>query len=129
MNILVADDNEVNRLVMQATLAMMGHSPAFAEDGRQALAMAATHTWDLILMDLHMPEMDGLESSRAIRALPDPALARTRIVALTADVFPETRQQVVEAGMDGFMTKPVDHDALASLLDELSAANATGQPA
>jgi hypothetical protein len=126
LNILVADDNEVNRMVMQATLAMMGHSPAFAEDGRQALTMAATHAWDLILMDLHMPEMDGLESSRAIRALPDPARARTRIVALTADVFPETRQQVVEAGMDGFLTKPVDHQALTTLLDEIAAGRVVG---
>ena len=128
LNILVADDNEVNRLVMQATLAGMGHSPAFAEDGRHALTMAATHAWDLILMDLHMPEMDGLESSRAIRALPDPARSRVRIVALTADVFPETREQVSAAGMDGFMTKPIDHDALVSLLNDITAAKAPGQP-
>ena len=127
-NILVADDNEVNRLVMQATLVRMGHSPAFAEDGRHALTMAATHAWDLILMDLHMPEMDGLESSRAIRALPDPARSRVRIVALTADVFPETREQVSAAGMDGFMTKPIDHDALVSLLNDITAAKAPGQP-
>ena len=120
LDILVADDNEVNRLVMEATLAHMGHNPTFAEDGRQALAMAATRAWDLILMDLHMPELDGLEAARAIRALADPARAHVRIVALTADVFPETREQVAQAGMDGFMTKPIDRDALAMLLDEIA---------
>jgi len=122
LDILVADDNEINRLVMEATLAHLGHGPVFAEDGRQALSMAASRDWDLILMDLHMPEMDGLDASRAIRALPDPTRAGTRIVALTADVFPETRQQVIEAGIDGFMTKPIDQTALAALLAEIVAA-------
>lgn len=122
LNILVADDNEINRLVMEATLGHLGHGSVFAEDGRQALSMAASRDWDLILMDLHMPEMDGLDASRAIRALPDPARAGAKIVALTADVFPETRQQVIEAGMDGFMTKPIDQTALATLLAEIVAA-------
>jgi signal transduction histidine kinase/CheY-like chemotaxis protein len=126
LDILVADDNEVNRMVMEATLAHMGHSPAFAEEGRQALAMAASRAWDLILMDLHMPEMDGLEAARAIRALPDPARARVRIVALTADVFPETREHVTEAGMDGFLTKPIDQDALVALLAEISTVRTHG---
>ena len=77
---------------------------------------------------LQQPHGGELESSRAIRALPDPARARTRIVALTADVFPETREQVSAASMDGFMTKPIDHDALVSLLNDITAAKAPGQP-
>jgi signal transduction histidine kinase/ActR/RegA family two-component response regulator len=122
LDILVAEDNEVNRLVMQAVLAGLGQDPAFAVDGREALAMAATRSWDLILMDLHMPEMDGLESARAIRALKDPHLAQVPIVALTADVFPETRRQCEDAGIGDFLAKPVDHDALVAVLRQVSAA-------
>jgi CheY-like chemotaxis protein len=125
LGILVAEDNEVNRLVMQAVLAGLGQNPAFAVDGREALAMASARSWDLILMDLHMPEMDGLESARAIRALKDPHLARVPIVALTADVFPETRRQCEDAGIGDFLAKPVDHDALMAVLRQVSAARSS----
>ena len=120
LGILVADDNEVNRMVMAAILSGMGHHSSFAVDGRQALEMASTQSWDLILMDLHMPEMDGIEATRSIRQLDDSQRASVPIVALTADVFPETRQQCLEAGITDFLTKPVDHDALQAVLARIS---------
>ena len=121
LRLLVAEDNEVNRMVMRAVLDGMDQPVTFAVDGRDAVAQAATQDWDLILMDLHMPEMDGLEATRTIRALHHPTRARVPIVALTADVFPETRQHCREAGIVDLLSKPVDNDELARLLARTTA--------
>jgi signal transduction histidine kinase/ActR/RegA family two-component response regulator len=121
LRLLVAEDNEVNRMVMEAILAGLGHTATFVENGRQALQQASFREWSLILMDLHMPEMDGLEATQAIRALPEPQRARVPIAALTADVFPETRERCLAAGIDEFLTKPVDTAELSALLARVSA--------
>ncbi|MEI8264493.1 MAG: ATP-binding protein [Betaproteobacteria bacterium] len=121
LRLLVAEDNEVNRMVMEAILAGLGHTATFVENGRQALQQASSRDWSLILMDLHMPEMDGLEATQAIRALPEPQQARVPIAALTADVFPETRERCLAAGVDEFLTKPVDTAELSALLVRVSA--------
>ena len=116
LRVLVAEDNEVNRLVLEAMLARLGLRAEFAADGRQAVRMATSQDWDVVLMDLHMPELDGLEAARAIRALPDRARARVPIVALTADVFDETRERCRAAGIVDFLTKPVDFAGLVASL-------------
>jgi CheY-like chemotaxis protein len=123
--VLVAEDNEVNRLVLEAMLTGLGQQPSFATDGRQVVQMAAAGEWDVVLMDLHMPEMDGLEAAQAIRALPDRARAGVPIFALTADVFPETRERCRAAGIVAFLTKPVDDAELAASLARLVAERAT----
>lgn len=116
LRVLVAEDNEVNRLVLEAMLARLGLPAEFAPDGREAVRRATTQDWDVVLMDLHMPEMDGLEAARAIRALPDRARAQVPIVALTADVFDETRERCRAAGIVDFLTKPVDFAGLVASL-------------
>jgi hypothetical protein len=121
LRVLVAEDNEVNRMVMEAILGGMGHAVEFAENGEQAFALATEQDWDIVLMDLHMPVMDGLQATQAIRSHVDARRANVPIVALTADVFAETRERCLAAGIQGFLTKPVDTAELAACLDELNA--------
>jgi two-component system, sensor histidine kinase len=123
LHLLVAEDNEVNREVLAAMLAHLGHTPRFAHDGRAALDAVRAEPFDAVLMDLHMPELDGLAATRAIRALPG-ARGRLPIVALTADAFADTRARCLEAGMNDFLTKPVTLDALALVLVRTTASSA-----
>ena len=120
LRVLVAEDNEVNRMVMEAILGGMGHDVGFAENGEQAVQMAADQDWDIVLMDLHMPVMDGLEATRAIRAQGHARRAAVPVVALTADVFVETRERCLAAGVQAFLTKPVDTAELAACLTALA---------
>ena len=126
LRLLVAEDNEVNREVLAAMLGHLGHSPRFAHDGRAALAAVQEEDFDAVLMDLHMPELDGIAATRAIRALPRPQLP---IVALTADAFADTRARCLDAGMNDFLTKPVTLDALARVLSRTTAGPAASRAA
>ena len=119
LRVMVAEDNEVNRMVMEAILGGMGHAVGFAENGEQAVSLALEQAWDIVLMDLHMPVMDGLDATRAIRRAQHPQRSRVPIVALTADVFPETRARCESAGVQDFLTKPVDTAELAACLRRL----------
>jgi CheY-like chemotaxis protein/HPt (histidine-containing phosphotransfer) domain-containing protein/anti-sigma regulatory factor (Ser/Thr protein kinase) len=104
-SILLAEDNSTNRAIAQTILARTGARIVEACDGEQALAAAASEMFDLILMDVHMPNMTGLEATRAIRALPAP-FGLTPIVALTASAFQEDSDQCRAAGMNDFLAKP-----------------------
>ncbi len=115
LRLLVAEDNEVNRTVLAAMIEREGHDWHFAHDGRAAVQAAQAQDYDLVLMDLHMPEMDGIDAARAIRALPGDK-AQVPIVALTADAFADTRTRCLEAGMNDFVSKPVSVAELARLL-------------
>jgi len=126
LRLLVAEDNEVNRLMLAAMIEREGHDWEFAHDGRAALEAAQSQDYDLVLMDLHMPEMDGIDATRAIRALPSEK-AQVPIVALTADAFADTRARCIEAGMNDFLSKPVSVDQLARLLGDY--ANPSSQAA
>jgi hypothetical protein len=119
LKVLVAEDNEVNRMVMEAILIGMGHDVSFAENGEQAVHLATSQDWDIVLMDLHMPVMDGLEATQAIRAHGHTRRATVPVVALTADVFVETRERCAAAGVQDFLTKPVDTSELAACLAAL----------
>ena len=125
LHVLVAEDNEINALLTRTLLTRLGHVPVMAESGGVALerwhdAREAGAPYDLVLMDMHMPGMDGLEAARRIRAAEaernDPA---TPIVALTANAFAEDRAACLAAGMDGFLVKPLDRERLAAALDAL----------
>lgn len=120
LDILVADDQMVNRKYMGALLSSMGHLPRFAETGEQAVAEVQKKPPQLVLMDLHMPGMDGFEATRTLRRWPQ--YKDLPIVALTADVFAQTRERATEAGMNAFITKPVSIDTIQSLLAEMFAA-------
>ncbi len=111
MKILLVEDNEMNRESTCRTLADFGVSCITAEDGDVAVEMLKNSKpgdVDLILMDVQMPRMNGYDATRAIRALPDKAIANIPIVAMTANAFEEDRRNALEAGMDGHLAKPVD---------------------
>ncbi|MEY2687129.1 MAG: hypothetical protein RL375_1327 [Pseudomonadota bacterium] len=106
LRILVCDDHPVNRKLMSAMLARLGCQPVMCENGEQAVDLARSEPFDLVLMDMHMPVMDGLAATRAIRSLS----SRPRqplIVAVTADAFAEAHQRARDAGMDDVITKPL----------------------
>jgi PAS domain S-box-containing protein len=103
--VLVVEDNRFNQEVAAAVLQRAGLHVEIACDGREAVARASQERYDLVLMDLHMPVMDGLEATRALRSLP--GYASTPVLALTADVTPETREACREAGMDDHLAKPI----------------------
>ena len=117
--LLLAEDNEVNREVALHLLTRVGLSVDTAADGRQALEMELAQPYDLILMDMQMPHMDGHEATRAIRALP--GRERTPILALTANAFDDDRRASQDAGMNDHIIKPIDTEPLyATLLNWLN---------
>ncbi|MBX3454393.1 ATP-binding protein [Ferrovibrio sp.] len=113
LRILVAEDNPVNRKVAAGILKEQHHQVSFAENGRQALEMAAKNEppFDLILMDVHMPEMDGISATREIRKL-QPPRGMVRIIAVTASLSSEGLQRCLDAGMNDYVGKPILPDAL-----------------
>jgi signal transduction histidine kinase/ActR/RegA family two-component response regulator len=117
--LLVADDNAVNRLVLEAQLRAMGHRPKMASGGGEVLAASLQENFDLLLLDCQMPEIDGYETARRIRAREASGLAgsgRLPIVALTAHAMPGDREKCIEAGMDDYLAKPFTEEQLAALL-------------
>jgi signal transduction histidine kinase/CheY-like chemotaxis protein len=126
LNVLVAEDNEINALLAQVLLKRLGHRATLVPNGEVAVqawrdAQAASTPYDLVLMDLHMPGSDGMTAARSIRAIEaEHEARRTPVIALTANAFTEDREACLAAGMDGFLTKPLDRDELAAALARLS---------
>ncbi|MBD3679855.1 MAG: response regulator [Rhodobacteraceae bacterium] len=118
--VLVADDNFVNRTVATAILQDLGFEVTAVESGKDAVSAAGEHSFDLVLMDMHMPEMDGLEATRRIRESEGPNTG-TRIIALTASVLQEDVDSCFEAGMNDFLSKPLVKAKVQELLVETSA--------
>ncbi|WP_396594633.1 response regulator [Brevundimonas sp. R86498] len=123
--VLIVDDHPANREVARLMLSPLGCQTFEATDGEEAVVMASTAPFDLILMDVRMPGMDGLAATRAIRALPGLA-GRTPILAVTADAMPEDAARCLDAGMNGHLAKPITH---ASLFDAIGKVTANSSPA
>lgn len=127
LSILVAEDNEINALLMRSLLTRLGHHAVLTTDGEEALeswlaAKSAGAPYDLVLMDIQMPRLDGIETTRRIRAHEAGQPGRqTPILALTANTLVEDRYACFEAGMDGFLIKPLDREKLAEALAGLAA--------
>jgi len=117
LRILVAEDNPVNRIVATKLLERDGHRVTEAKDGKEVLERVDEHH-DLVLMDIRMPLMDGIEATLALREREQGTGRRVPVVALTASAFPEDRKRSLEAGMDAFLSKPISRDALRTCLAE-----------
>ena len=122
LRILLVEDNPVNQRLAQRLLEKRGHQVFIAGDGRQALEAATREAvFDLILMDVQMPELDGLDATRAIRKLEGPDRRSVPIIAMTAFAMKGDRDRCLDAGMDGYIAKPIDPLELCATLERLSA--------
>ncbi|MBP6011783.1 MAG: response regulator [Alphaproteobacteria bacterium] len=122
LRVLVAEDNRINVMLATALLTKMGHRVDTVANGREAIEALARAPYDLVLMDVHMPEMDGLEATRRIRLAESTGRRRGRlpVVALTASTLEGDRQICIDAGMDEFLAKPLNPDALRATLARYS---------
>jgi signal transduction histidine kinase/DNA-binding NarL/FixJ family response regulator len=125
--VLVVDDMAMNRDVAAAFLTAAGHEVTSVDSGPAAIEAVAARAFDVVLMDVRMPGMDGMEATRRIRALPGPQ-ARLPIVALTAQAFADQIQACREAGMDGHVAKPITREALCGAIDRATAPGARPAP-
>jgi two-component system, sensor histidine kinase len=125
LHVLLAEDNEINQKVASALLKKAGHSVQIAQNGDEALRLLSAEHFDIVLMDMHMPEMDGLEATRAIRALPLP-VSSVPIVALTAAGALSDIQTCLDAGMNYFLVKPFRMERFENILMELAAGKGQG---
>ena len=117
--VLVVDDNEINQKVIVGYLKADGHASEVAASGEKAVALAAEKLYDLILMDVTLPGIDGLEASRRIRAFDDPAKNNVPIVAITGNIEPGDVKACRDAGMNDFLGKPIDPASLHGVLTRL----------
>lgn len=114
LRILLAEDNLINQKVALLMLKRLGHKADVAANGLEVLEALERQSYDLVLMDIQMPEMDGLEATRAIRQRWHD---RPKIVAVTAHALDGDREMCLEAGMDEYIAKPIEMDELAGALD------------
>ena len=122
MRVLIVDDNAINRRVARLFVEPQGLIATEAADGQEALEMLASHPFDLVLLDMHMPVMDGRETIRRIRASSE-AWTSIPVIALTADAMSGDREKCLELGMDGYVPKPVDQRELfVTVLNVMNAA-------
>ena len=119
--ILIAEDNPVNQKVVVRMLEKMGHLPKIAPNGREALARLKNGNFDLVFMDVQMPEMDGLAATREIRKHEMGTGSHIPIIAMTAHALSDDKERCLEAGMDGYLSKPVSSQAIAEMIGEFFA--------
>jgi CheY-like chemotaxis protein len=122
LRVLLAEDNAVNQKLASRLLERRGHTVAVATNGRQALEMLDTQGFDLVVMDVSMPEMDGFEAAAAIRAREESTGAHIPILAMTAHAMKGDREKCLGAGMDGYVAKPVQAAQLFAAIDSVTAA-------
>jgi two-component system sensor histidine kinase/response regulator len=122
LRVLLAEDNAVNVKFALKVLERAGHQVTVAGNGKQAVELWQSTPFDLILMDIQMPEMDGLEATQEIRRLEKDANKHTPIIAMTANAMTGDREMCLNAGMDGYVAKPVKRDVLMAEMARITAA-------
>ncbi len=127
LRILLAEDNAVNQKLAQRMLERMGYTADTVRDGAQAVAAVGGGAYDVVLMDVQMPELDGLEATRRIRA--GETGRRVHIVAMTANAMSEDREACLDAGMDDYVSKPIRPEALAAALERAGISSQEGRGA
>ncbi|QEG00586.1 Signal transduction histidine-protein kinase BarA [Stieleria maiorica] len=120
LKILLAEDGLVNQRVAVGLLEMRGHAVTIANNGKEAVDAIRNDRYDVVLMDVQMPEMDGLEATIAIRQMEKPQGRHTPIIAMTAAAMKGDREKCLEVGMDGYVSKPIDPEQLARTLSEFA---------
>jgi CheY-like chemotaxis protein len=121
LRILLVEDNLVNQRLASRLLEKQGHEVVVAANGRDALAVLEQERFDLVLMDVQMPEMDGIETTTAIRACEEGTGKRLPIIALTAQAMEGDRERCLAAGMDGYLSKPIQgHQLLQTVVDVIT---------
>ncbi len=128
LRVLVAEDSKANQLVAVGMLEKMGHSVRLASDGAEAIAAVEAEPFDLILMDVRMPEVDGFQAAAAIRTLEAARGTRTPIVAVTAHAVTGDRERCLAAGMDAYLSKPLRRQELARIIDDVLPAGPVRAP-
>jgi len=126
MKVLVAEDNAVNSLIAVKFLEQLGHAATVAETGRDAVEIMRRERFDLVLMDIQMPEMDGIEAAGIIRSWPADKGGDTPIVAMTAYAFTSDTERFSQAGMDGHLPKPISKSGLREMLHKLAGSRRHG---
>jgi CheY-like chemotaxis protein len=117
--VLLVEDSLVNRKLASAVLTKQGHTVTVAGDGREAVEAVARQPFDLVLMDIQMPEMDGLEATRAIRRAEQSTGQHVPIIALTAHALKGDQEVCLNAGMDGYVSKPVTARQLKKAIEDV----------
>jgi CheY-like chemotaxis protein len=125
-SILLVEDNEMNRDMLSRRLARKGYEVALAVDGRQGVEMAKTLDYDLVLMDMSLPEVDGWDATRQLKS--DPATEALPIIALTAHAMSGDREKALEAGCDDYDTKPIEMGRLLGKMEALLARSGGAKP-
>ncbi len=128
LRILLAEDNPVNQEIAVHLIERRGHSVIVAENGRQALEAIERHNFDLVLMDVQMPEMGGLEATRIIREKEKASGRHLPIIAMTAHAMQGDREQCIESGMDGYLAKPIDPKTFLQTVEGISEHSARSEP-
>ena len=116
LSVLIVEDNVVNAMVVEAFVARMGHEPLVAPTAEEGLELLEDRTFDLVLMDISLPGIDGIEATQRIRAHTDPAIRTLPVIAMSAHVFDSEVAQHLQSGMDAFIGKPIAPDSLAETI-------------
>src|SRR5208283_3838019 len=128
LNILVAEDNDFNAQLLEQLLVRRGHRVRLASDGRKALSLVEEGAFDLLLLDVHMPELDGFQVIQAIRDRERSMGGHLPVIALTARARKEDRERCLAAGMDEFLAKPIQAASLWAAIDRVVGAHPLAQP-